>query len=59
MEISTDPDGTVYVRWADGGPFLVLQPGGDITTGYTGGLINWFALTPGTSSTTSDQKAST
>lgn len=42
MEISTDPDGRVYVRWHDGGPFTVLDPDGSVTTDHgMGGETTW------------------
>jgi hypothetical protein len=42
MEISTDPDGRVYVRWHDGGPFTVLDPDGSVSVDRgVGGSTEW------------------
>lgn len=45
MEISTDPDGTVYIRWCDGGPFTVVDPESiaNITEHGLGGKTQWFS----------------
>ena len=42
MEISTDPDGTVYVRRHPGGPYTVLSPDDSVTTEHgMGGETAW------------------
>lgn len=42
MEISTDPDGTVYVRRHGGGPWTVLHPDGTVTSEVgLGGREEW------------------
>ena len=42
MEISTDPDGRVYVRWAAGGPYTVLDPDGSVSAEHgIGGRQEW------------------
>lgn len=45
MEISTDPDGAVYVRWIGGGIWTVLTEDGQVTREHgLGGRTQWFAL---------------
>lgn len=42
MEISTDPDGRVYVRWHDGGAFTVLDRDRSVHEEFgLGGAIEW------------------
>lgn len=41
IEISTDPDGTVYVRWATGGIWTVLSKDGCVGRCGLGGTNPW------------------
>jgi len=46
MNISTNPDGTVYVRWHDGGPYTVLDERGTVTReSGMGGITQWAEAT--------------
>lgn len=46
MEISTDLDGTVYVRWHAGGHWTALTEGGSVTQDAIGGRVEWVEYEP-------------